>query len=146
MSLGCTEDEAIETFQKAQLHFPVLAKPFFTDGRQGSHGLALIDCMEGLKKLVNGTGPPGVTLPVMLQPFIEHKGCLFKVHILWPAVQTWPGLLVDSLSFTQCVDLLFGQYAENHRGTMCLIASAVPFCYAQASPKREASSVCGAKQ
>ncbi len=65
-----------------QMRFPLLAKPYFTDGRQGSHGLALIKNLEGLKRLVNGTGPPGVALPVMLQPFIEHGGCLFKVRLL----------------------------------------------------------------
>ena len=43
------------------------------------YGLALIHSLEGLKRLVNGTGPPGVAPPVMLQPFIEHGGCLFKV-------------------------------------------------------------------
>ena len=61
------------------MQFPLLAKPYITDGRQGSHGLALVHSLEGLKQLVNGTGPPGVALPVMLQPFIEHGGCLFKV-------------------------------------------------------------------
>ena len=76
---GCTEEDAAQILQTAQMQFPLLAKPFFTDGRQGSHGLALINNMEGLRKLVKGTAPPGVTLPVMLQPFIEHRGCLFKV-------------------------------------------------------------------
>jgi len=65
-----------------QMRFPLLAKPYFTDGQQGSHGLALIQNLEGLKRLVKGTGPPGVALPVMLQPFIEHGGCLFKVCLL----------------------------------------------------------------
>lgn len=58
----------------------MLAKPYWTDGRQGCHGLALLHGLEGLKRLVDGTGPPGVELPVMLQPFIEHGGCLFKVQ------------------------------------------------------------------
>lgn len=79
---GCTEEDAAQILQSEHMQFPLLAKPFFTDGRQGSHGLALINNMEGLKKLVKGTGPPGVTLPVMLQPFIEHRGCLFKVYVL----------------------------------------------------------------
>ena len=83
---GCTEDEALTAVDQAQLHFPMLAKPFWTDGRQGCHGLALLQGLEGLKRLVKGTGPPGVELPVMLQPFIEHGGCLFKASLtvtLW---------------------------------------------------------------
>lgn len=77
---GCTEDEAFRSVDQAQLQFPMLAKPYWTDGRQGCHGLALLQGPEGLKRLVKGTGPPGVELPVMLQPFIEHGGCLFKVR------------------------------------------------------------------
>ena len=78
---GCTEDEAVTAVDQAQLHFPMLAKPFWTDGRQGCHGLALIEGLEGLKRLVKGTGPPGVELPAMLQPFIEHGGCLIKARL-----------------------------------------------------------------
>lgn len=70
----------VQLLDHTQMRFPLLAKPYFTDGRQGSHGLALVQNLEGLKRLVNGTGPPGVALPVMLQPFIEHGGCLFKVR------------------------------------------------------------------
>ena len=76
---GCTEEEASQIIDKADIQFPLLAKPYYTDGRQGSHGLALVDSIEGLKRLVRGTGPPGIALPVMLQPFIDHGGCLFKV-------------------------------------------------------------------
>lgn len=77
---GCTEEEASQIIDKADIQFPLLAKPYYTDGRQGSHGLALVDDIEGLKRLVRGTGPPGIALPVMLQPFIDHGGCLFKVQ------------------------------------------------------------------
>lgn len=80
---GCTEEEALQIINNSDISFPLLAKPYYTDGRQGSHGLALVENAEGLRKLVRGTGPPGVALPVMLQPFIEHGGCLFKVSNAW---------------------------------------------------------------
>ena len=86
MAAGCTEGEAFAAVLEAGLPFPLLAKPFWTDGRQGSHGLALLEGAEGLRRLVRGTGPPGVDLPVMLQPFIEHGGCLFKVG---PSLHTY---------------------------------------------------------
>ncbi|KAL0023712.1 hypothetical protein WJX79_006335 [Trebouxia sp. C0005] len=83
---GCSEADMVQMLDHTQMHFPLLAKPYFTDGRQGSHGLALIQNLEGLKRLVKGTGPPGVALPVMLQPFIEHGGCLFKVYVMGSSV------------------------------------------------------------
>ncbi|DBA95946.1 TPA: hypothetical protein ACH3X1_001467 [Trebouxia sp. C0004] len=79
---GCSEADMVQLLNHTQMCFPLLAKPYFTDGRQGSHGLALVHSLEGLERLVKGTGPPGVALPVMLQPFIEHGGCLFKVYVI----------------------------------------------------------------
>lgn len=73
-------EQAFQIIDNADIRFPLLAKPYYTDGRQGSHGLALVEDIEGLRQLVRGTGPPGIALPVMLQPFIEHGGCLFKVQ------------------------------------------------------------------
>ncbi|KAL3153842.1 hypothetical protein ABBQ32_013417 [Trebouxia sp. C0010 RCD-2024] len=83
---GCTEEEASQIIDDADIRFPLLAKPYYTDGRQGSHGLALIEDIDGLRRLVRGTGPPGIALPVMLQPFIEHGGCLFKVYVMGTSI------------------------------------------------------------
>lgn len=82
LQAGCTEADAMHVLDQTQMKFPMLAKPYFTDGRHGCHGLALIENIQGFKRLVKGTGPPGVALPVMLQPFIEHGGCLFKVYVM----------------------------------------------------------------
>ncbi len=35
--------------------------------------------MEGVEQLVSGEGPSGFGLPAMLQQYVEHGGCLFKV-------------------------------------------------------------------
>lgn len=100
---GCTEEEASQIIDKADIQFPLLAKPYYTDGRQGSHGLALVDDIEGLKRLVRGTGPPGIALPVMLQPFIDHGGCLFKVHPHLCSMACWACLITLASSYQdQC--------------------------------------------
>ena len=36
--------------------------------------------MEGVEQLVSGEGPSGFGLPAMLQQYVEHGGCLFKVR------------------------------------------------------------------
>jgi hypothetical protein len=35
--------------------------------------------VEGVEQLVSGEGPRGFGLPAMLQQYVEHGGCLFKV-------------------------------------------------------------------
>lgn len=96
----------VQMLDHTQMHFPLLAKPYFTDGRQGSHGLALIQNLEGLKRLVKGTGPPGVALPVMLQPFIEHGGCLFKVRLCRHAAHE-----------KMCINAMLIMYGTNWSGS-----------------------------
>lgn len=59
-----------------------VSQTLWTDGRQGCHGLTPLEGLEGLTRLVRGTSPPGMELPVMLQPFIQHRGCLFKARLV----------------------------------------------------------------
>ena len=66
---------------------PLVAKPLWADGRPGSHALAILRTQEGLRQLVSQAQatPPaaaGLSLPVAVQPYIEHGGCLFKVYVL----------------------------------------------------------------
>ena len=37
--------------------------------------------VEGVEQLVCGEGPSGFGLPAMLQQYVEHGGCLFKVSL-----------------------------------------------------------------
>ncbi|KAL4856048.1 60S ribosomal protein L35a-3 [Chlorella vulgaris] len=63
------------------LHYPLLAKPLWADGREGSHALAVVHTPQGLRQLVAGEAP-FLQLPVILQQYVDHGGCLFKVYVL----------------------------------------------------------------
>jgi len=65
---------------QARMRPPFLAKPLWADGRDGAHGLAVVHDEAGLAQLVGGRGPRGFCLPVMLQQYVEHGGCLFKAR------------------------------------------------------------------
>ena len=65
---------------EARMRPPFLAKPLWADGRDGAHGLAVVHDEGGLAQLVGGGGPRGIRLPVMLQQYVEHGGCLFKAR------------------------------------------------------------------
>ena len=62
--------------------FPVLAKNIFADGRPGSHDLAVVHTEQGLKDLVQGTAPGGLSLPLLFEQYVNHGTCLFKVYVL----------------------------------------------------------------
>lgn len=79
---GCSPSEAQRVVAEAKMRPPFLAKPLWADGRDGSHGLAVIHDEVGLAQLVEGRGPRAFPLPVMLQQYVEHGGCLFKVRCL----------------------------------------------------------------
>ena len=66
---------------EARMRPPFLAKPLWADGRDGAHGLAVVHDEGGLAQLVGGGGPRGIRLPVMLQQYVEHGGCLFKARL-----------------------------------------------------------------
>ena len=79
IAIGCTLEEALAQLRETGMHPPLLAKPLWADGREGSHGLALIHEESGIERLVTGRAPGGMSLPVVLQQFVEHGGNLFKV-------------------------------------------------------------------
>ena len=58
---------------------PLVVKPVWTDGREGSHGLAVVHDMESLSNLLAGEAGSSVKPPVVIQEFVEHGGVLFKV-------------------------------------------------------------------
>lgn len=58
---------------------PLVVKPVWTDGREGSHGLAVVHDMPSLSNLLSGVAGSGVKPPVVIQEFVDHGGVLFKV-------------------------------------------------------------------
>lgn len=139
---GCSYEAATAQVEAAGLEYPLLAKPLWADGREGSHALAgarpacpalhcwsllppaskpgasggvsrsLVGCgalqagvsthaspaappdlpaahplpavvhtPAGLARLLAGEAP-FLRPPLMLQQYVEHGGCLFKVYVL----------------------------------------------------------------
>ncbi|TKY55207.1 Inositol-tetrakisphosphate 1-kinase 1 [Spatholobus suberectus] len=58
-------------FDKMGLRFPVIAKPLAADGGAGSHELCLVFDREGLSAL---------SVPTVLQEFVNHGGVVFKIY------------------------------------------------------------------
>ena len=59
-------------FQELGLRFPVIAKPLAADGGAGSHELRLVFDDEGLHTL---------SVPTVLQVFVNHGGVVFKIYV-----------------------------------------------------------------
>lgn len=72
-------DEAQGLLQAAGLRPPLLFKPLWTDGREGSHGLAVLHDMAALGRLLEGSVSSELKAPLVVQQFVEHGGVLFKV-------------------------------------------------------------------
>ena len=67
--------------QAAGMAPPLIAKPWWTDGRDASHGLAVVHDLAGLSQLLRRDGACNMRLPLVLQQFSAHGGCLFKVRV-----------------------------------------------------------------
>jgi inositol-1,3,4-trisphosphate 5/6-kinase/inositol-tetrakisphosphate 1-kinase len=76
---GATEAEAQAALAAAGLAPPLLCKPLWTDGREGSHGLAVLHDLEELGRLLRGGVSSEFKPPLVVQQFVEHGGVLFKV-------------------------------------------------------------------
>lgn len=80
---GSSFAAAAQQLQAAGLRYPLLAKPVWADGREGSHALAVVGTQAGLRRLVEGRAAGEsaghFALPVLLQQYVDHGGCLFKV-------------------------------------------------------------------
>ena len=81
---------------------PLVVKPVWTDGREGSHGLAVVHDMASLSNLLAGEAGSGVKPPVVIQEFVEHGGVLFKVCV-------WGGNLCIA-EFVAQGGVLFSRY------------------------------------
>lgn len=76
---GTTEVEAQAALAAAGLVPPLLCKPLWTDGRDGSHKLAVLHDLEALGRLLRGAVCHEFKPPLVVQQFVEHGGVLFKV-------------------------------------------------------------------
>lgn len=79
---GTSPAMAREAAGNAGFQAPFLGKPLWADGREGSHGLLVIHTSDGLEQLAAGPRPVTPGLPVVLQQFVPHGACLFKVRPL----------------------------------------------------------------
>lgn len=72
-------DDAETVMEQSGMQPPLIIKPVWTDGREGSHGLAVVHDMPSFSKLLRGSIESSVKPPVVIQEFVEHGGVLFKV-------------------------------------------------------------------
>jgi inositol-1,3,4-trisphosphate 5/6-kinase/inositol-tetrakisphosphate 1-kinase len=66
----------------AGIQLPLLAKSLWADGGAASHSMAAVANYAGLRQLVEGEAPPGLAPPVLVQQYVDHGTCLFKVYVL----------------------------------------------------------------
>lgn len=82
ISEGTGVSEAQQLLEDAGLHPPLLVKPLWTDGREGSHGLAVLYDLQGLHLLMHGNVSAELKPPLVVQQFVEHGGVLYKIYVL----------------------------------------------------------------
>ncbi|KAK4257066.1 hypothetical protein QN277_006705 [Acacia crassicarpa] len=66
-----TLDDA-NAIEELGLIFPLIAKPLEANGGPNSHNLCLVFDQSGIKKL---------SIPVVLQEFVNHGGVIFKIYV-----------------------------------------------------------------
>ncbi|KAG2493670.1 hypothetical protein HYH03_008184 [Edaphochlamys debaryana] len=79
---GCSQADAEAQLAAAGLAPPLLVKPLWTDGREGSHGLAVLHDLGVLGKVLQGAVSDELKPPLVVQQFVEHGGVMFKVYVL----------------------------------------------------------------
>ncbi|GIL59909.1 hypothetical protein Vafri_14574 [Volvox africanus] len=79
---GMSLAEAQAQLCQAGLTPPLLVKPLWTDGREGSHGLAVLHDMAAMGKVLHGDVSSSLKPPLVVQQFVDHGGVLFKVYVL----------------------------------------------------------------
>ncbi|EFJ42259.1 hypothetical protein VOLCADRAFT_97715 [Volvox carteri f. nagariensis] len=79
---GMSLAEAQTRLRLAGLTPPLLVKPLWTDGREGSHGLAVLHDMAAMGKVLQGGVSSSLKPPLVVQQFVDHGGVLFKVYVL----------------------------------------------------------------
>jgi hypothetical protein len=75
-------EEAEHLLDMAGLQPPLLVKPLWTDGREGSHGLAVLHDASALGRLLSGNVSSDLQPPLVVQQYVEHGGVLYKVYVL----------------------------------------------------------------
>lgn len=99
--LGCDVgfDEAVNKVNNSGLTYPMIAKSLWADGRPGSHAIAVVWSIDGLKKLLvpEEQDGSGLRVPVLLEQYVNHGECLFKVYVLGDQLMmvTRPSLHLD---------------------------------------------------
>ena len=112
---GTSLEAAQQMLKDAGLQPPLLVKPLWTDGREGSHGLAVLHDLRSLEKLMLGHVSSDLKPPLVLQQFVEHGGVLFKASgggAVWPYMC---GACAVSLCACACACVL-GERGERERG------------------------------
>lgn len=111
LEAGVSLLDARDQLQNAGMEYPLLAKSVWADGRPGSHAMAVVHtgapmhasppCLtlahdynknphfyrflyaeEGLRQLIEGPAPHDLRPPTLLEQYIDHGTCLFKIYVL----------------------------------------------------------------
>ena len=81
LAIAGTEQQVRAQVDAASLRFPLLAKSMRADGSSDSHKVAIIHDQDGLACVVQGA-VPGLKPPCVIQEYVNHGGCLFKVYVV----------------------------------------------------------------
>lgn len=81
VAVAGTEQQVRAQVDAASLRFPLLAKSSRADGSSDSHKVAIIHDEDGLACVARGA-VPGLKPPCVIQEYVNHGGCLFKVYVV----------------------------------------------------------------
>ena len=81
LAVAGTDQQVRAQVDAASLRFPLLAKSMRADGSSDSHKVAIIHDQDGLACVVQGA-VPGLKPPCVIQEYVNHGGCLFKVYVV----------------------------------------------------------------
>ena len=81
VAVAGTEQQVRAQVDAASLRFPLLAKSMRADGSSDSHKVAIIHDEDGLACVARGA-VPGLKPPCVIQEYVNHGGCLFKVYVV----------------------------------------------------------------
>lgn len=124
---GQPPEDIREATGNAGLRPPYLGKPLYADGREGSHGLLVIKDEAGLLQLARGPKPAAPSLPIVLQEYVPHGACLFKVYVMGPItilvrrpslrLPVAKGDLEEEVGSVQSVGRVSAYYSESEFGS-----------------------------
>ncbi len=80
-----TAEEVRRQVDAAGLQLPLLAKSIRADGSSDSHRVAIIHDQDGIVTVASG-GVQGLAPPCVMQEYVNHGGCLFKVYVVGDVV------------------------------------------------------------